>query len=89
MWRELIQTASTDGTGNVPPGRLVTLMRQAAAWQVSTAKRRTRPYVVKTLLEDYAVRVVPDTERLRVKGHAANVKCVDFMDGEYAVSGSR
>lgn len=42
------------------------------------------------LLQGYAVRVVPDMLRLRVSGHAANVKCVDFVgDQESIVSGSR
>ena len=45
-----------------------------------------------SLLRDYSIRSVPDTLRLRVEGHTANIKCVDFIGADesvYAVSGSR
>ena len=46
--------------------------------------------LIRRLLQDYSIRVVPDRLRLRISGHAANVKCVDFVgDQGHIVSGSR
>jgi len=47
--------------------------------------------LLQRLLHDFSLRSVPDTMRLKVTGHTANIKCVDFIGVEagYAVSGSR
>ena len=41
------------------------------------------------LLRDYEAKAAPNTLIRLVKGHRANVKCVDVIDDHLAVSGSR
>ncbi|CAD6569238.1 MAG: hypothetical protein TREMPRED_005131 [Tremellales sp. Tagirdzhanova-0007] len=77
-------------TVHIPPDRLKVLLRQAAAWQVSTARRKgTTPWAVPTLLKDYEAKVIPDRLFRLVFGHRANVKCVDSLGSDLFVSGSR
>eukprot|EP00667_Euglena_gracilis_P009109 EG_transcript_9240 len=63
--------------------RLLTLLHQAAAYQVSLqgtpSSQRT---LVSTLLADYEQEVTPTTERLTLRGPAQNVKCVQFVGPE-------
>ncbi|WFD32443.1 hypothetical protein MSPP1_003490 [Malassezia sp. CBS 17886] len=75
----------------VPPHRLLSLLHQAAAYQVEFARyqRRTAP-VVSTLLHDYTGFIVPDRCRSVLRGHQQNVKCVRFVgtEGRMVASGS-
>ncbi|KAL7747329.1 hypothetical protein RI367_007383 [Sorochytrium milnesiophthora] len=75
----------------VPPGRLLHLMRQAAAYQVDFARYHPRvaPKLT-TLLQDYTSYVIPNAVHRTFAGHRANVKCVDFVgeQGAYIASGS-
>lgn len=97
MWRELTDNARINAnaiTGQqerrpVPQDRLVTLLRQAAAWQVGLARPRgSGPYPLSSLLCDYARPTVPSRLDRLVRGHRANVKCVDFLRDDLAISGS-
>lgn len=93
MWRELTDgqrsVGATDNAPKPPPDRLVTLLRQAAAWQVGNARPKDRgPWTVPTLLADYAPLTVPSELVRRITGHRANVKCVAWISDELGVSGS-
>lgn len=98
MWRELTdaESKSADSTEPatnppIPRDRLVTLLRQAAAWQIQASGARSRgPWGVTSLLTDYSRPSVPSRLERLITGHSANVKCVDFV-GEASglgVSGS-
>ncbi|KAL1411072.1 hypothetical protein Q8F55_002019 [Vanrija albida] len=98
MWRELTDAESKSAdstepatTPPVPRDRLVTLLRQAAAWQIQASGDRSRgQWGVTSLLSDYARPSVPSRLQRLITGHTANVKCVDFV-GEASglgVSGS-
>ncbi|KAL7424024.1 hypothetical protein Q5752_001609 [Cryptotrichosporon argae] len=80
-WRELM-----DGRRR---GRLVTLLRQAAAWQVQNSRHRSSgPWTVTSLLHDYYLPVAPGRLERLVVGHSASIKCVAWVNDELAVSGS-
>lgn len=75
----------------VPPGRLFTLLRQAAAWQVYFARYHPKILpTIPTLLRDYTPTVIPNTLFETHRSHSANVKCVRFLglDGSRLISGS-
>lgn len=89
----LSKPSSTAGEApaEVPPGRLVSLVRQAVAYQVGSSmyKLRGTPRIG-TILEDFEFAVVPNTRRRNFAGHTANVKCVSFVgdEGRAIVTGS-
>ncbi|ORZ29211.1 WD40-repeat-containing domain protein [Catenaria anguillulae PL171] len=75
----------------IPPNRLITLLRQAVAYQVEFARYHPKvPPRIQTLLEDYTTLIVPNAVRHTLSGHKDNVKCTSFVgaDGQYLVSGS-
>ncbi|WVR05318.1 hypothetical protein IAU60_002332 [Kwoniella sp. DSM 27419] len=92
-WKELMGSERDAGSGDkfVPPDRLRTLLRQAAAWQVGRLGG-TSSEVIKlpTLLTDYRPLQLPERISLRVSGHVASVKCVDLIgpDPHFGVSGA-
>lgn len=100
MWRELTDASRINANAiaasgqesprrPVPRDRLLTLLKQAAAWQVDKAgPRGSAPYSISTLLCDYTRPTVPSHLDRLVRGHRANVKCVDFLHDGFAVSGS-
>ncbi|WVF72043.1 hypothetical protein IAT40_006855 [Kwoniella sp. CBS 6097] len=95
-WRELMGSERSDGRNDryVPPDRLKTLLRQAAAWQVSQIDQQNSvpDKIVKlpTLLTDYRPLQLPDRMIFRLTGHTANVKCVGLIgkDARLGVSGA-
>lgn len=99
MWRELTDGArrgaaafgdSAAAARRVPKDRLLTLLRQAAAWEVTSTRPKTNgPFNIETLLVDYSRPTIPSRLELMVRGHRANVKCVDFVSEGMGVSGSR
>ena len=69
----------------------MTLLRQAAAWQVYFS--RYHPKVVPTihtLLHDYSPFVIPNTLKDTYRSHSANIKTVKFLgsSGTRIISGS-
>lgn len=92
MWRELTEGRRPVGSGDLvaPTDRLLTLLKQAVAWQVQNARPRgAGPWAVPTLLTDYVPPAVPSRLERLIKGHRANVKCVDWLSDTLGVSGSR
>ncbi|KAJ1561602.1 hypothetical protein HK405_003400, partial [Cladochytrium tenue] len=86
-----IEEADRDGSYFVPPNRLLTMLRQAVAYQIEFS--RYHPGVaprIKTLLEDYQSLIVPNSVRHAFSGHRGNVKCAIFIgeQGERILSGS-
>ena len=82
----------TSGSTYIPPGRLISLLKQAYAYQMEFS--RYRPTVtpkVRTLLEDYSSTIIPNSAKNTFVGHIMNVKCVEFVGekGEMLISGSR
>ncbi|WVW82910.1 hypothetical protein I302_104924 [Kwoniella bestiolae CBS 10118] len=93
VWRELMGSQKCDDKEKryVPPDRLRTLLKQAAAWQISQTGYASEGAVkLPTLLTDYRPRQLPDRLYHLIKGHTVNVKCVDLMGhhGELGVSGA-
>lgn len=79
----------TPGAVIVPKDRLLTLLRQAAAWQIGASRpRNDGPWAVPSLLADYSRPAVPSVLERLIKGHRANVKCVDFIGDSLGISGS-
>lgn len=75
----------------VPPGRLISLLQQALAFQIMSS--RHAPIVtprIGTLLDDYESVVIPNAPCRRYAAHEGNVKCVTFIgdEGGALVSGS-
>eukprot|EP00937_MAST-01D_sp_MAST-1D-sp2_P007995 g7995.t1 len=70
--------------------RLLTMLQQAVAYQMEFG-RYHRQVVPKahTLLSDYRCFVMPNAVHTTFVGHAANVKCVEFVgvDGRFLASG--
>lgn len=98
MWRELTDGAQrgaaafgdSAASSRVPKDRLLNLIKQAAAWQVTAASpKATGPINIETLFVDYTSPAIPTRLKLMVRGHKANVKCVDFVGETMGVSGSR
>jgi COMPASS component SWD3 len=85
------ETLNAQTSQYVPNHRLMTLLRQAIAYQVHSSRHIPKvPPKINTLLEDYTAFLVPNVKKTIFKGHAANVKCVDFVGemGHSIVSGS-
>ncbi|KAI7859171.1 WD40-repeat-containing domain protein [Circinella umbellata] len=85
------ETADRNGNRYIPPNRLLTLLRQAVAYQIEFS--RYHPKVapaVNSLLENYTSFVIPNASSRTLKGHRKNVKCVEFIgeEGREIVSGS-
>lgn len=99
MWRELTDGAqrgaaafgdAAAASSRVPKDRLLTLIKQACAWEVTAANPNTKgPINIETLFVDYTSPEIPSRLKLMVRGHRANVKCVDFVGDTMGVSGSR
>ena len=94
MWRELTDGqrdvgATAESSARAPPDRLITLLRQAAAWQVGASRPKgSGPWAIPTLLSDYAPLTVPSRLERLITGHRANVKCVAWIADGLGVSGS-
>ncbi|KAJ3196340.1 hypothetical protein HK101_009256 [Irineochytrium annulatum] len=86
-----VESAERDGGNLVPPHRLLTLLRQAVAYQIEFSRYHPRiaPRIT-TLLQDYASVIIPNAVRNTYFGHKGNVKCVDFVgeQGLSVISGS-
>ena len=83
--------SESDGYVSVPPNRLVRLLQQAVAHQISQNHYQPRaPPRIGTLLEDYRCFVLPNSVRHTFSGHRSNVKCVAFVGdaGERIATGS-
>ncbi|KAJ2894500.1 hypothetical protein GGI21_005283, partial [Coemansia aciculifera] len=69
---------------HLSPGRLVTLLRQAVAYQIESCQYHADALpLVSSLLADYAPVVVPNAEQRSFAGHLGNVKCTAYV-GPYA-----
>ncbi|KAJ3106459.1 hypothetical protein HDU97_006245 [Phlyctochytrium planicorne] len=86
-----VEVAERDGTASVPPQRLLTLLRQAVAYQIEFSRYHPRiaPRIT-TLLQDYTSLVIPNAVRNTYWGHKGNVKCAEFVgeEGRLIISGS-
>ncbi|KAI8900389.1 WD40-repeat-containing domain protein [Globomyces pollinis-pini] len=83
--------ADREGSVFVPPYRLMTLLRQAVAYQIQCS--RYHPSVtpkISTLLRDFSALIVPNATKTIFHGHQANVKCAEFLgsEGNFIISGS-
>ncbi|KAJ1979963.1 hypothetical protein H4R35_001309 [Dimargaris xerosporica] len=76
---------------DIPPRRLLTLLRQAAIYQIQTSHYLpdVQP-TVKTLIQDYSSFVIPNSLKSTLVGHRANIKCAIFVgpSEKYIASGS-
>ncbi|KAI9014672.1 WD40-repeat-containing domain protein [Gaertneriomyces semiglobifer] len=85
------ESADRDGSVYVPPQRLLTMLRQAVAYQIESSRYHPRiaPRVT-TLLADYHSLTIPNGVRNTLAGHKDNVKCIAFIgdDGLSIISGS-
>lgn len=93
MFQSMIgfDVAEREGSTFVPPNRLLTLLKQATAYQIQSS--RYYPSVtpkITTLLHDFSAHVIPNSVKSTFKGHSANVKCAKFIgsDGNKVISGS-
>jgi WD40 repeat protein len=67
----------------IPPERLITLLRQAVAYQVECS--RYHPSVtpkITSLLQDFTPLVVPNAVKTVFNGHVKNVKCAAFLGSD-------
>ncbi|CAO3687778.1 unnamed protein product [Umbelopsis vinacea] len=93
QFQSMLDFESADRSGNVyvPPNRLITLLRQAVAYQIQFSRYHPKiAPAVNSLLEDYTSFVIPNAIRYTLRGHEGNVKCVEFLGEESrgVVSGS-
>ncbi|KAI8579143.1 hypothetical protein K450DRAFT_242969 [Umbelopsis ramanniana AG] len=93
QFQSMLEFESADRSGNVyvPPSRLVTLLRQAVAYQIQFSRYHPKiAPAVNSLLQDYTSFVIPNSVRYTLRGHEGNVKCVRFIgeEGRGVVSGS-
>ncbi|KAJ1886801.1 hypothetical protein LPJ66_009446 [Kickxella alabastrina] len=73
------------------PNRLITMLRQAVAYQIESCQYHAEAIPsVTSLLNDYAPVVVPNSEQASFVGHLGNVKCTTYVgaSGKYVASGS-
>ncbi|KAJ3216610.1 hypothetical protein HDU67_009217 [Dinochytrium kinnereticum] len=86
-----VEMMERDGTFAVPPNRLLTLLRQAVAYQIEFSRYHPRiaPRIT-TLLQDYTSLIIPNAVRNTFWGHKGNIKCVEFVgeEGRAIISGS-
>ncbi|RKP38600.1 WD40-repeat-containing domain protein [Dimargaris cristalligena] len=63
----------------IPPHRLMTLMKQAAAYQIESSKYlpEVQPRI-KSLLQDYSSFVIPNNVQNTFVGHRGSIKCAIF-----------
>ncbi|KAI8979195.1 hypothetical protein BDF20DRAFT_868118 [Mycotypha africana] len=76
---------------HIPPDRLLTLLRQAVAYQIEFSRYHPKiAPTVSTLLEDYTSFVIPNAVGATLTGHKGNIKCLQFLgvEGKQVVSGS-
>lgn len=80
---------SSPAERDVPPGRLVSLLQQALAFQIASSKHvpAATPRI-STLLRDFEGVVVPNARKARYIGHEAAVKAVTFIGNEGMVLAS-
>ncbi|KAI8840284.1 WD40-repeat-containing domain protein [Chytridium lagenaria] len=86
-----VEMTERDGTYAVPPHRLLTLLRQAVAYQIEFSRYHPRIAPrIKTLLQDYTSLIIPNAVRHTFWGHKGNIKCVEFIgqEGRSIISGS-
>ncbi|KAI9097009.1 WD40-repeat-containing domain protein [Phlyctochytrium arcticum] len=85
------ETADREGSVYLPPQRLLTMLRQAVAYQIESSRYHPRiaPRVT-TLLDDYHSLIIPNAVKSTLTGHKGNVKCVEFIgeEGLAILSGS-
>ncbi|KAI9030913.1 WD40-repeat-containing domain protein [Phycomyces nitens] len=91
--QNMLDFETADRTGNryIPPDRLLTMLRQAVAYQIEFSRYHPKiAPAVNSLLEDYTSFVIPNAVGTNCIGHQGNVKCVEFIgeDGKQIVSGS-
>ncbi|KAI8331441.1 WD40-repeat-containing domain protein [Choanephora cucurbitarum] len=91
--QNMLEFESADRTGHrhIPPDRLLTLLRQAVAYQIEFSRYHPKiAPTVSTLLDDYSSFVIPNALCASLEGHTGNVKCISFLgaEGERIVSGS-
>jgi len=76
---------------HLPPNRLLTLIKQALAYQVESSRYhpKVKPKIT-TLFEDYTSFIIPNTYKKTFIGHERNIKCVAFAGkkGTKIISGS-
>lgn len=75
----------------VPPGRLVSLLQQALAFQIASSRPTpATPPRIATLLRDFEGLIMPNAVRATCFGHEAAVKAVTFIgdEGTALASGS-
>lgn len=67
----------------LPPRRLVTLLQQAVAFQIGSARHSARAAPrIGSILEDFEPVMVPSGARRLLRGHAANVKALAFAGAD-------
>ncbi|WWC60922.1 uncharacterized protein I303_103498 [Kwoniella dejecticola CBS 10117] len=93
VWRELMGSERAEALEKryVPPDRLKTLLRQAAAWQISQVGHTGDGSLkIPSLLTDYRPLQLPERLYHLITGHTANVKCVDLIGpkGALGMSGA-
>ena len=67
------------------------LLKQGVAYQIEFSRHHPKNTPqVSTILEDYTPFLIPNTEKARLTGHTANVKCIEFLgeNWDYLASGS-
>ena len=74
----------------MPPNRLLTLCKQAVAYQIEFSRYHPRVTPnVPSLLDDYRCFTLPNEVHTTYTGHTDSVKCVTFVgeNGDYIASG--
>ncbi|KAI8063567.1 WD40-repeat-containing domain protein [Gongronella butleri] len=85
------ETADRNGNRYIPQNRLLTLLRQAVAYQIEFSRYHPKiAPTINSLLEDYTTFVIPNAVGETLIGHHGNVKCVEYLgvEGRTLVSGS-
>eukprot|EP00026_Physarum_polycephalum_P006258 Phypoly_transcript_06300.p1 GENE.Phypoly_transcript_06300~~Phypoly_transcript_06300.p1 ORF type:complete len:572 (+),score=66.81 Phypoly_transcript_06300:79-1794(+) len=92
QYQSMLEFDNTKSAGvKIPPTRLLTLLRQAVAYQIEFS--RYHPKIIpkiQTLLEDYHAFILPNALKNTLTSHKRNVKCVCFVgeEGLHLASGS-
>ncbi|KAG0171159.1 hypothetical protein DFQ30_001382 [Apophysomyces sp. BC1015] len=85
------ENADRNGSRYIPPDRLLSLLRQAVAYQIEFSRYHPKiAPAVNSLLENYTSFVIPNAAGATLAGHRGNIKCVEFVgeEGRRIVSGS-